>query len=83
MRSVTALSDESAVLMHRYCIVLRRFRVMSTAAIREDDDELSYLDIFTLPIGLYITWQLGYWFITEVTLMYRYRATFVPSKSHN
>ena len=80
MRSVTALSDESAVLMH---IVLRRFRVMSTAAIREDDDELSYLDIFTLPIGLYITWQLGYWLITEVTLMYRYRATFVPSKSHN
>jgi hypothetical protein len=42
---------------------------MLTAAISEDD-ELTYWEIFSFPLGLYIAWQLGYWFIIEVYLRF-------------
>jgi hypothetical protein len=38
---------------------------MQSAAISEDD-VLPYAEVFSLPLGLYLAWQLGYWFIIEV-----------------
>ncbi len=38
---------------------------MQSAAISEDD-VLPYSEVFSLPLGLYLAWQLGYWFIIEV-----------------
>ena len=32
------------------------------------DTSISWADVFSLPIGLYLSWQLGYWFITEILL---------------
>ena len=29
---------------------------------------LSLTEVLTLPLGLYTTWQLGYWAVTEVLL---------------
>jgi len=42
---------------------------MPSAAIREDD-VLPYAEIFSLPVGLYVAWQIGYWFIIEVSTVY-------------
>ncbi len=38
---------------------------MQSAAISEGD-VLPYSEVFSLPLGLYLAWQLGYWFIIEV-----------------
>ena len=32
------------------------------------ESDLSFYDTFSLPIGLYITWQIGYWVVTEIFL---------------
>lgn len=32
------------------------------------ETDLSFYDAFSLPIGLYITWQIGYWVVTEIFL---------------
>ena len=32
------------------------------------DTELSLADTLSLPIGLYIAWQCGYWVVTEILL---------------
>ena len=32
------------------------------------DTSVSITDVFSFPIGLYISWQMGYWFITEILL---------------
>ena len=32
------------------------------------ETDLSLYDTLSLPIGLYITWQIGYWVVTEIFL---------------
>ena len=32
------------------------------------ETDLSFYDTLTLPIGLYISWQIGYWVVTEILL---------------
>jgi len=49
---------------------LFRFGVMKTSAIKEDD-YLTFSEWFLVPLGLYLSWQLGYSFLTEVVLSSR------------
>jgi len=57
--------DRIRIFVEIFRIFYPRFRVMQSAAISEDD-VLPYAEVFSLPLGLYLAWQLGYWFIIEV-----------------
>ena len=46
---------------------LLRWGLIHNPSIHEDD-HMTPLEFLTLPLGLYMCWQLTYWAITEVTL---------------
>ena len=46
---------------------LLRWGLIHSPSIHEDD-HVTPLEFLTLPLGLYLCWQLTYWAITEVTL---------------
>ena len=52
--------------LHRENNVFRWGMISSPYHYPETD--LSFYDTFSLPIGLYISWQIGYWVVTEILL---------------
>ena len=46
------------------------------------ETDLSFYDTFSLPIGLYISWQIGYWVVTEILLRWGYLESFDLTITH-
>lgn len=52
---------------------LCRWKLVETGLPLSEDSSMGFWDQFAIPLGLYILWQLGYLFVTEVILGDRIR----------